>query len=1570
MEAKIGMEAPPASGTPRAAGAAPGKERARAEQDTIVVVGASEHNLRNVNITLPRDALCVFTGVSGSGKSSLAFDTLFKEGQRRFLESLSPYARQFLGQMEKPRVEHVEGLSPTISIDQKTVNRNPRSTVGTLTELYDHYRLLFARLGQPHCPACQVPIASLTPQQMADRLLEQQAAQGHVAPTAPGEEPQGPPCIVYAPMIRERKGEYRQELQQWREQGYARVRVDGQVRRLEEDIPLARYKKHTLELVLDRFRLHPDNRPRLTEALEMALRLTGGLVLLDIGGQERTFSGNRTCPQCGRYTVPELEPRLFSFNDPQGACPACHGLGVQQQYTEERLTRPERSLEDGCLTCFTERGNLVFTDLDRDMLVAIARALRIPTRKPWGQLSPEQRHLLLHGNVEQELRARTVFHYPHKLQEQAEREGTWPGLLDLLRTLERYRETSPCPDCQGKRLNPVALAVRFHGMTVDVLAGLTVEESLAFFAGLQPSAREQAIGKDIFREIRSRLGFLNDVGVGYLALNRAATTLSGGEAQRIRLASQVGSGLQGVLYILDEPSIGLHQTDNRKLIQTLQRLRDVGNTVYVVEHDQETIEAADHVVDLGPGAGGQGGRVLAQGRVEDLVACEESLSGQYLGGSLAIPIPRERRPPGKEALTLHGCRRHNLDNVTVRIPLGMLVAITGVSGSGKSTLVHDILKRAVTAHLSREALPLERVRRISGLEHLDKVIEIDQSPIGRTPRSNPATYTKVFDQIRALFAELPEAKMRGYAPGRFSFNVKGGRCEACEGAGVRTIEMQFLSDVEVECEDCQGKRFNDETLQIQYKGRDIHQVLDMPVDEAAGFFTNVPGIAHILRTLQEVGLGYVRLGQPSTTLSGGEAQRMKLASELRKRATGRTLYLLDEPTTGLHFHDIRGLLECLDALVNQGNSVLVIEHNLDVIKVADHVIDLGPGGGKHGGKIIGEGTPEELAAQPDSLTGRVLKPLLTPRRHPAHGGGAHGAGAHGAGGNGAAGTGAAGGSASGNGAAGNGAAGQGPGSKGLGRSARDLRVRGAEMHNLKHVDVTIPRNQFTVITGVSGSGKTSLALDTLFAEGQARYVESLSTYARRFLGRMDKARVDSVEGLAPAIAIDQNNSSRSPRSTVATSTEIYDYLRLLYARVGVPHCPECGQPLLGYTPTRLARELVERHEGERVLVLAPLYRPGAQHPALLDAPAHLAQVAAELVAGGHSRVRVGGHMLDLQEWLALPEKKRKLAEGPIDLVMDRVRISVPERKRLAEALEAAYAQGRGLARLVFADHAGDAPAPEHPQPERLVSEKPGCVDHDVYLLEPLTPRAFSFNSHVGACAECAGLGTLPQVDPARLVPFPEHPLLEGALVASPLGQTLARKGGKAERALAAFARQQGIPLGRPFGKLTPEQQALLLHGDGRRLTFTQRGFGSHHRVRSTTFRGLCGLVLELYQGRDERWTEWIDPVLAEAPCPACGGERLQPLVRAVSLGGLNISQFCAFTVQEALAAVQGWALNKTQLQVAEQPLQEIRSRLGFLVDVGLGYLSLNRESMTLSGGEAQRIRLASQLGSHLVGVLY
>ena len=1413
--------------------------------DQIVVIGASEHNLKNVSLEIPRNTLTVFTGVSGSGKSSLAFDTIFKEGQRRFVESLSAYARQFLGQSDKPRVEHVEGLSPTISVDQKTVNRSSRSTVGTVTEVYDHYRLLFARLGKPHCPECGTRITSQNPEQITDFAYLDGLNEL---------------CLILAPMVQERKGEYRKELEEWAAQGFVRARVDGEVKRLDEEISLARYEKHTIELVVDRLKITPEEKSRFTESVEKALLLGNGMAILhyrkrstendnEIHQEEdHLFSQLMACPSC-QIALPEMEPRLFSFNAPQGACPTCNGIGQTSTFTEEKLCNSRLSVLDGAIQCFTEKGNLLYTRIDQRHVRKMLGTFGISEKSLWKNLPVEQRQLILYGNTKMKLGVSNIFRFPGMLLKKLD-QGQWAGFIPILKfvnrfvkgPLEKFQHISICPDCTGKRLKKMALAVKFHGRNISSLSSDSIEASISFFEQIKLTETEQKIGRDIFREIMDRLNFLNDVGVGYLTLGRSASTLSGGEGQRIRLASQLGAGLQGVLYVLDEPSIGLHQSDNINLLRTLKKLRDRGNTVLVVEHDEETIRSADHLVDIGPTAGKDGGHITAQGSLKDIIETPESITGQFLSGNENINIPGMRRHPSGEKITIHGASYNNLKNIDCEIPLGLFVAIAGVSGSGKSSLIDGILKKALISYLNPDSKekPGDH-KKISGLEKVDRVIKIDQTPIGRTPRSNPATYTKVLDPIRELFSMTPEAKARGYKKGRFSFNVKGGRCEDCQGAGLKTIEMQFLSDVQIPCDSCRGKRFNSETLQIFYKNRTIQDVLEMTVKEPQSFFSAVPKIHAILQTLLDVGLGYIKLGQPSTTLSGGEAQRVKISSELRKKATGNTIYILDEPTTGLHFKDIRLLLSCLNELVDQGNTVLVIEHNLDVLKVADHLIELGPGGGQYGGELVCEGTPEHLADK-QTLTGKFLKQRLCEDEN----------------------------SKSSNGIEEGKVVGEksvkfhrleelkslelNGGDQQKNRNLitqRDILIKGASKNNLRHIDVRIPNSKMTVITGVSGSGKTSLAFDTIFAEGQARYLESLSTYARRFLGRMDKAPVDTIDGLSPAIAINQKATGRNPRSTVATTTEIYDYLRLLYARIGKAHCPKTGKPLIGYSPSSAASYCTEHFDGERVELLAPLYLPGSSKIFLLDHPKHLSNVIDSLVQEGFVRLNINGKSIRLDEWEEIITNQ-DVQDGleftrntTVDLVIDRLLVSRDDQKRLAEAIENAFHRGHGLVKICITDRNCET---------EILSETPANVESDFFQLEELTPRMFSFNSHLGACPTCDGLGVVSDIN--------------------------------------------------------------------------------------------------------------------EAPCSDCDGERLKPEFRSVTIHDLNISKFCQLSITEARRQIENWIFTENQHTVAEQALGEIITRLKFMENVGLDYLTLDQKTSTLSGGEAQRIRLASQIGSGLVGVMY
>lgn len=1370
---------------------------------SIDIRDAHEHNLRHVSLSIPRDSIVVVTGVSGSGKSSLAFDTVFQEGQRRFVESLSAYARQFIGRMKRPEVESVRGISPTISIDQKTVNRNPRSTVGTVVEILDHYRLLFARLGVPHCPKCGRVIQAQTVDQIVDNLYA-------------GDE--GKQLTVMAPIVQERKGEYRKELAELKEKGFVRARVDGVIYRIEEVPQLVRYEKHTIEAVIDRLVLERKNMSRLREALEGALKLTEGKLVSFLfgatgatgsaevsganGAEEYRLQGTLlACPKCN-ISIPELEPRFFSFNDPKGQCPACRGLGESCKF-DVNLVVPDKtlSLKQGALACQKkDDGNIIFSDFGWRNLRTIANEMKFTFDTPWNKLKKEQQDAILYGTPS----------------------GSERGVISIMQELwdmwhifhfRKFMEIGVCPECKGTRINPIANAVDFHGHNITELTDWSVEKSVEFFDNLKLSEKELRIGKEVLKEIRGRLSFLNAVGLGYLNISRKASTLSGGEAQRIRLASAVGAGLQGVLYVLDEPSIGLHPRDNDKLLGMLEHLRAQGNSLIVVEHDEDTMRHADCVIDVGPGAGVEGGRIIAAGTVDELEKNKASLTGAYLSGRKAIEIPAERKKITKDTpkLKVCGAAENNLKNIDVEFPLdGALTVVTGVSGSGKSTLVNQILRRELARIFFNSEEPVGKFDHMEGLENIDKVIEIDQTPIGRTPRSNPATYTKIWDDIRDLFASMEESKIRGYSKSRFSFNVKGGRCDACEGAGVKVVDMHILPSVQVTCEVCNGKRFNDATREVYYKGKNVSEILDMSISEAAEFFKDISKIAQPLNLLCEVGLGYLTLGQPSTTLSGGEAQRIKIASELRRPGTGKTLYLLDEPTTGLHFEDIRKLMECLNRLRSLGNSVIIIEHNLDVIKCADWIIDLGPDAGIHGGKIIATGTPEQIAKCKKSETGRYLAPVLAKKHGENVPVSQMGAVAE-------------------NRAIYNAAAKK----AGVDGPSLDIEVRGARKHNLKNIDVTIPRHKLTVVTGVSGSGKSSLAFHTLFNEGQRRFVETLSTYARRFLGRPDRGSIDSITGLAPAIAIDQKSASKSPRSTVATLTEIYDYFRIFWSRAGTPHCLHCGKPVDSYAAGDLIQLAFSRDLNKMVTVLAPFQ--------VKD----ILKLSKILTEKGYRKVYMGDQLVEL------PLPKIPTREKQVLAIVDQVVVKEDNRARLVEAFERAYRDGNGI---LYMDCEGE---------ERLsASEKPGCPECGWYMDSALNPKFFSFNTHWGACETCLGLGYL--------------------------------KDGK---------------------KDSPKE------------------------------------------------------------CPSCHGERLKPEYLAVRINGKNIMDVHHMSIANA----RDWFANvnfdndknaEGKRTVAEPLLREIIGRLDFLKSVGLGYIGLDRAGDTLSGGESQRIRLASQIGSGLEGVLY
>ncbi|HLQ38392.1 MAG TPA: excinuclease ABC subunit UvrA, partial [Planctomycetota bacterium] len=1498
----------------------------------VVVKGAREHNLKGVDLAFPRDSLTTFTGVSGSGKSSLAYHTIYQEGQRRFLESLSSYARQFLGRMEKPKVDLVEGLSPTVSIDQRSTSHSARSTVGTLTEVLDFLRLLWSRLGEPSCPECGARIEAWSTDKIVDAILQGQAGQA---------------VLVLAPVVRERKGEYRKELAEWRQKGHVRARIDGVVRRLDEDIQLERYVYHSIELVMDRLTVAADSRSRLAEAVEQALAQGEGQCAIAFGTDGlRTFSARRNCPN-GHAALPEMEPRLFSFNSPLGACPRCDGLGETAGFAAELLLQDaSKSLRDGALHAFNDDGKLLYGSLTLDHLAEVGKKFGFDLDTPWQKLPAKARKVVLlgSGDVTFDFRWRrqsTMFTTTGRDR------MPWPGVLrhfehsyrpSRARHLDRFRAAQPCPDCGGARLLPAARAVTFAGQSLPAVLALTIDAALAWVRGLELTGNAALIGREIVREVERRLLFLSEVGLGYLTLERRASTLSGGESQRIRLAAQVGAGLRGILYVLDEPSIGLHARDQQRLLHTLQALRDRGNTVVVVEHDQDTMLASDFLVDVGPGAGQSGGEIVVAGTPEQVRDCERSLTGRYLRGDLAVPVPAQRRPASHGVLRIRGARHHNLQDIDVELPLGCLIAITGVSGSGKSTLVHHVLKPALLRELQDALAVPGRCRGIDGIQQLDKVIEIDQAPIGRTPRSNPATYTDVWTLIRDLYALLPEARLRQYEKGRFSFNVAGGRCEACEGAGIQTLAMNFLAPVEVVCEECGGSRFKPETLEIKWQGQSVQQVLEMSIDQAAVFFADLPKIARSLQALQSVGLGYVKLGQPSTTLSGGEAQRVKLATELQRPATGKTLYILDEPTTGLHFDDVQKLLAALQRLVDAGNTVLVIEHNLDVVKCADWIVDLGPEGGAGGGKVVAKGTPEQVAACKGSHTGRVLAAAGIGARR--RGGASNGRAA---------------------------AVPPGPAAT----SARVQRpthitVRGARAHNLQGIDVDIPLDRFTVVTGPSGSGKSSLAFDTLFQEGQRRFLDSMSTYARRFLGRLDRAPVDKLEGLGPAIAIDQRQGVRSPRSTVATSTEIHDYLRLLFARIGRPHCPTHGQELVAWSPARLAGELLGKWRGRRGYLLAPVPVPAAVAADHDKAALWQDSLRQSWRKAGFVRALRDGQELRLdQPW---PEA----APRELLLVVDRTVFT--DLQRLVDSAEqcalAAAEHGPGMVVAQLTDGAD--------QGQRLCfAATRSCPHCGFQVPDQPHPRFFSFNHHLGACARCAGLGEVVVCAEELLVNHRDRPAFGGAIRHAGVAFTfLTNPDGWYAAVAAEVAQHHGFDLDRPWSKLPARAQEQLLRGTGEQryeVVFKKREAGKSRTWRmSVPWKGLARQVEEWFYGKDGEHSgdDRFRAVMRVQRCPDCSGERLQLAQRHVRVGGVRLPEILAQTVDAAAATMAGLQLPPNDRHIATDVLKELGNRLSFLRDVGLGYLTLDRSAATLSGGEAQRIRLATQLGNRLVGVLY
>ncbi|MDM4016020.1 excinuclease ABC subunit UvrA [Roseiconus lacunae] len=1505
----------------------------------IKVKGAREHNLRNVNLTLPRGELICFSGVSGSGKSSLAFDTLYAEGQRRYVESLSNYARQFMGQMPKPDVDLVSGLSPSISIAQKSTGNNPRSTVGTITEIYDFLRVLFARVGTPKCPKCDVEIAAQPADAITSRIIDC--------------DPETDVWIL-APLVRAKKGEFKDLFEDLRKQGFTRARVDGETIRLSDPPPLDRTRRHDVEVVVDRIGADQRDRGRIQEAVTQTLRLGDASVIVSLSEinsdsaappkQDLLYSSRYSCPSCGDSFRPPT-PQLFSFNNPQGMCESCDGLGHLYTFIPEQIIPDDsKSIRHGAITLLGKWGDIgrYRRHIYKGFADAMDKALELEPgsmlQTKWRELSPEARKLWLWGSD-------STYELTWRGGKRSRKysgsfNGFIPELLDRYRTtnnkmqlrhLEKFMDTIDCVDCHGQRLNRQASATTITTKSKSFadrperslpdLCDLSIDRLYEFFTDLELTETDTKIAAEALKEIRTRIGFLLGVGLNYLTLSRTAPTLSGGESQRIRLAGQIGSGLVGVLYILDEPSIGLHARDNDRLIETLVRLRDAGNTLIVVEHDEDTMRASDRIIDFGPGPGVRGGKIVGMGSADELGDKPRSETGKYLSGKKSIAVPTRLRPTDHEQqLTIHGATFHNLKNVDVSIPLQTVTCVTGVSGSGKSSLIGGILEPALRNALNGAEAEVGEHDSISGLEHLDKTIAIDQSPIGRTPRSNPATYVKVFDEIRNLYAKMPEAKTRGYTASRFSFNVDGGRCAACDGNGATKLEMDFLADIWVTCPICAGRRYNRETLSVEFKGASIADVLEMDIAEALKLFKNVPKIAEKLQTLVDVGLEYLKLGQPSPTLSGGEAQRIKLSRELSKKETGRTLYVLDEPTTGLHFADIELLLKVIHGLADRGNTVVIVEHNLDVIKTSDHVIDLGPEGGEGGGKVIIAGRPQEVAECSESHTGASLAKTLGIR----------------------------------------------PAKKrkkrGSGKATVELAppneqakthlvVHAADQHNLKSVDVEIPRDAMTVFCGPSGSGKSSMAMDTIYAEGQRRYVESLSSYARQFIGQVQKPKVERIDGLSPAVALEQKNLGHSPRSTVGTVTEVYDYLRILMARLGTRYCPDCDVEVGTQTPDEITEKILAMPEGTRGLILAPIEVVAGE--ASKD-------TWQSLRSQGYARVRIDGQTMSLEDAPALDPRRRQTVE----VVVDRVVINPDERSRISDSIEQGLSLGLGVISIAVAD------------PER--DEKHwDTITHSQHLVcsqcgrsfPTLTPHHFSFNSSVGWCTQCEGLGKQRGTNPAALLGSPRQSLAEGVAYLWPdVDESMSLW------LLRALSRQTGVPIDVPYDELTATQKRILFHGLGKRwIEVTERDSDpdstSNERLFRYQFKGFYPALEEasrLTPGLRGRLEQFVD----EIDCSACHGSRLREESAACRFRGLTIADLVHMPLERLDVAVKTWKLDRREKKIAGELVREVSSRVRFLLDVGLNYLTLHRGAATLSGGEAQRIRLAAQLGSGLCGVLY
>jgi excinuclease ABC subunit A len=1433
--------------------------------EVIRIVGARQNNLKDLSLDLPLHELIVITGVSGSGKSSLAFDTLYAEGQRRYVESFSAYARQFLERMDKPQVERVEGIPPAIAIDQSNPIKNSRSTVGTMTELTDHIRLLFAKIGQLHCQQCGRPVQRSHAGSIVTSLLQHAAGQAIMI------------AFPYTRTGSQTSEAIRVELQRL---GFTRLLVTGQVVRLDAESPLPEAET-PFEVLVDRLVVQADRRARLLDSLEQALRFGQGMVIVHFpDGQQQKFSQHLHCPECN-ITYRDPVPNLFSFNSPLGACEVCQGFGRTIGLDMDLvIPDPRKTLEQGAIKPWSGPS----TTYERRMLMTFCARHGIPTDVPFAQLTAAQRQALYDGDGGEYEGIRGWFAW---LETRTYR-------MHVRIFLARYRSYVTCAGCHGGRLKAEALLTRIRGMDITQLYAMSVGDAYTFFRDLAEAYRHDQAISLLLGEIVSRLQYMVDVGLDYLTLDRQSRTLSGGEVQRVNLTTALGSSLVNTLYILDEPSIGLHPRDSRRLVQILHHLKEHDNTIVVVEHDPEIIRESDRILDLGPGAGEHGGEVVYFGAPAGILHAKHSLTGQYLAGKRLIPVPAQRRAarPGY-AITVRGATQNNLKDIDVTIPLGLLVCVTGVSGSGKSTLVHEVLYNGLHKARGGAVGTPGTCRAIEGGDLVDKVVMVDQSPIGRTPRANPVTYVKAYDHIRRLFAATPEAQARGFGASTFSFNTPGGRCETCQGSGFEKVEMQFLSDIFVACPECEGARFRHEVLEVRYRGCTITDVLQQTVTEALAFFHDTPAIRQALRPLQEVGLDYIRLGQPLNTLSGGESQRLKLASHLSLAQGGRHLFIFDEPTTGLHFEDIHTLMRALQRLLEQGHSLLVIEHNMEVIKSADYLIDLGPEGGEAGGAVVAYGTPEEVSQCTASYTGQFLRHYLSQAATDVY------QLAH-------------------------------PQAPALPVSTNNhaIAISGARHHNLKNIDVRIPRDQLVVITGLSGSGKSTLAFDIVFAEGQRRYMESLSAYARQFLQPLSRPDVDIVRGVPPTVAIEQRVTRGGSKSTVATVTEVYHYLRLLYAKIGVQHCPQCDLRITSQTAEQILAHLSTTYADQEVTVLAPIVR---------GRKGFHKEVFAQAAKVGVTHVRLDGAITAIT---ARPTLDR-YREHDIDFVVGTTKITWQRQRDVQALVERAVHLGQGACAVLAPGHA-----------EHLYSLKFFCPRCHLSFAE-LDPRLFSFNSRHGACPTCHGMGTSDDFDMELLMPDARLSLRQGALALYNGGPFKARH---RERLFHDVTERLGIDVDTPFVDIRERQRQAFWHGlSGRAGTF--EGILPHcRRLLASTSR--------------DSMQSYLAQFMREITCPACHGTRLNPQARAVRLAGRALEDLVSLSVAAAVDCIPQLALNARERAIAEPLLPEITARLQCMQEVGLGYLTLDRRSDTLSGGEAQRLRLAAQLGSHLRGVCY